>query len=141
MPDSPTEYSTFFQQLLHRVGTQLSQRRYTLTQEHYQKIAIIDGDYIFVSFVPSAQQPGQPMPFRLEWRRQTGGEAALRPFETANRTRLEATFGADALEWDYKPNRIAALLNLWYSGPGSDAARLDWAVTTAPRFVAALRTR
>lgn len=125
-------YAPFFREILNRLGA-----HYTLTHHHYQKIAIVEGDYIFASFVPSAQRPGQPLPFRLEWRRQTGGESALRQIEATHRQRIEAAMDKP-LEWDYKPGRIAALLNLWYDGPDNDAARIAWVQETAPRFIAAL---
>lgn len=125
-------YTAFFREILSRLGA-----HYALTSHHYQKIQIIDGDYVFASFVPSAQHPGQPIPFRLEWRRQTGRESALRQIEATHRQRIEATVGK-SLEWDYKPGRIAALLNLWYDGPDSDAIRIAWVQEIAPRFIAAL---
>lgn len=128
------EYTAFFRTLLNRLGA-----TYSITPEHYQKIAIVDGDYIFASFVPSRKQPGQPMPFRLEWRRQTGREEALRRVEAAHRPAIETAIGPfGTLEWDYKPGRIAALLHLWYNGPDDDTARLAWAVENAPRFIATL---
>lgn len=128
------QYGPFFRRLLDRLGAS-----YALTPHHYQKIAIVDGDYIFASYVPARRQPGRPLPFRLEWRRQTGGEPALQRVQALRGDALEAEFGRH-LEWDYRPGRIAALLHLWYDGPAGDTeAQLDWAAEHAPRFVAALR--
>jgi hypothetical protein len=127
------EYGAFFFRLLERLGAE-----YALTREHYQQIGQVDGDRVFASYVPARRQPGHPLPFRLEWRRQTGGEPALRRIQVAYGGALEARFG-HRLEWDYEPGRKAALLHLWYDGPEGDIqAQLEWAAENAPRLLAAL---
>lgn len=135
MSNENSEHAVFFRRLLDSIGA-----KYAVTHRHYQQIAQVDGDRVFASFVPSRQQTGYAVPFRLEWRRQTGREAALRQVQAASADALSAQFGSH-LEWDYKPDRDAALLLLWYSGPEGDTeAQLEWVAVTAPQFIAALKS-
>ena len=129
----PHEFDTLFRAIYSGLGISDAPN-----EHHYQRLTIIDRHYIFVSFVPSRYQPDKPLPFRLEWRLQTGGVEALRRIKAGHGERIETVMG-QSLDWDENPGPFVAFLNLWYTGPDSDTARIAWVLETAPRFIQSLR--